>query len=253
MRAYLVFLLIIGLFLSACSKSTQQVGMEASTEGADAAEEVTEGEAAALLGEVKISTSQASYAMNEAIPIELTLKVGKFDLLVPRRYVEGDGAFANLTVSDADGSTVQPRQIIAISDSADRLFYEGQTIRAMSAIELESGKEYATTLTNLRELYNLPSGQYQVQVSMRIPVYDEPKIPRQSPAIAQIEEEIALLRRDTKLAESAKSDAIAALRQQIQQLRAAAPPEEAEEYYLNISNLRGYAELESNILEFEVP
>ncbi len=244
MRICLVFLLLISLSVSACMKSAQEI--QGSPEAVDTPQDKSR-----LLGEVKISTPQEIYQANTAIPIRLELIAGKFDLLLARRYVVGDGAFANLVVTDATGAKLQPKQIISISKVGTRIYHEGQAIQAMPALELASGAKHTSTLDDLRELYELKPGTYQVQAMMHLPVYRGPKILKQSPAIAQLEEEITLINQDRKLNAGAKADAIADLRQQIQELRAQVSDEERE-YYINTASLRGYADLESNVLAITV-
>lgn len=247
MRFFLVFLLMMGLVWGGCSKSAQQVETESVAMEAEPEDQT------AMLGELKLSTPKSVYASDEPVPLELTLAAGKYDLLSAARYLVGDGAFAGLTVTNSDGATVPPRQIISISQATSKIYSGGKLIEAVPAMELISGKKHTTNLNNLQELYGLQSGVYQVQVRLRIPVYRGEKVPKQSPAIAQMEEEIALLNRDRKLNAEAKSAATMALRQQITELQQDTAEEERE-YYVSAGagSVRGHAEFESNILTITV-
>ena len=53
-----------------------------------------------------LSTPKSTYISKDAIPIELSIQNGKFDLLVPFVNVSIPGAFAQLRVMDTDSNIV---------------------------------------------------------------------------------------------------------------------------------------------------
>ena len=50
----------------------------------------------ASLADLHLSSAKPSYNLNEPIPLELTMGVGKFDLLVPYAAVTSRGAFVQI-------------------------------------------------------------------------------------------------------------------------------------------------------------
>ena len=59
-----------------------------------------------------LTTSKAAYTPKDAIPLELSIQNGKFDLLVPFANVATPSAFAQLSVTDSDGNVVEPKRSI---------------------------------------------------------------------------------------------------------------------------------------------
>ena len=64
----------------------------------------------ASLADLHLSSAKPSYNPNEPIPLEMTIQVGKFDLLVPYVAVTGRGAFAKLVVKNNLGQVVPPNR-----------------------------------------------------------------------------------------------------------------------------------------------
>ena len=50
----------------------------------------------ASLADLRLSLAKPSYSLNEPIPLDLTMQVGKFDLLVPYVAVSGRGGILQI-------------------------------------------------------------------------------------------------------------------------------------------------------------
>ena len=82
------------------------------TQTDEATTSTAETETPQALAVLQISTPKTNYAANEAIPLNLNIQNGKFDLLVPFVSVATRGAFSQITVTDANGQTVEPKLLI---------------------------------------------------------------------------------------------------------------------------------------------
>ena len=99
------FLLIVTL--AGCLGS-QQTTQPQANEIAPTAET----EAPRALAELQLSIPKTNYSAEEAIPLNLNIQNGKFDLLVPFFSVATRGAFTQITVKDVSGQIVKPKRML---------------------------------------------------------------------------------------------------------------------------------------------
>ena len=115
----LICLTLWSLYATGCLSGTTQE-IEAKPEPA---EPVTP----ASLGELHLSSAKPSYSLTEPIPLEITIQMGKFDLLVPYAAVTGRGAFAKLVVKDRLGQVVTPKPPITFPSENEDSDVGGQS------------------------------------------------------------------------------------------------------------------------------
>ncbi|MXV72661.1 hypothetical protein F4Z99_00100, partial [Candidatus Poribacteria bacterium] len=87
-----------------------------------------ETEAPTTLAELQLSTPKTNYTVKEAIPLELNIQNGKFDLLVPFFSVATKGAFTQITVTDANGQIVNPKHPITQENPKKYVQSDGKTV-----------------------------------------------------------------------------------------------------------------------------
>ena len=85
-----------------------------------------------------LSTPEATYTSKDPIPLELNIQNGEFDLLVPVANVLTPGAFAQLSVTDTDGNTVEPKRAVPAPNSKE-IFIEkdGKSVQCHSWVGIE--------------------------------------------------------------------------------------------------------------------
>ncbi|MBM3241554.1 hypothetical protein FJZ31_35180 [Candidatus Poribacteria bacterium] len=198
---------------------------------------------------LQLNLSKPNYAIGEAIPVTLTLKLDKFDLLVPQDAVEGPNAFYSLVLKTATGEEVRPGKALGIASAPKTLYEKGEAVQCIPGVELKASVEISATLEDLSDYYTLTTpGRYSLQVIKDLKVYKE-ILTEKSPEVREIEETIASLRSDPNLNADAKQGAIAALQADLQLYMSDAT---AEKKFLPLNSLRGSAKLESNIVEFTI-
>ena len=57
------------------------------------------------IAELHLSLAKGAYPADGPIPLRMTVRAGKFDLLMPAVSVEGEGAFGGLIITDAAGDS----------------------------------------------------------------------------------------------------------------------------------------------------
>ena len=207
--------------------------------------ESSEGKVATL----QLNLSKTNYAIGEAIPVTLTLKSDKFDLLVPQDTVEGPYAFYSLILKTATGEEVKPNKALGIPAAPKTLYEKGETVQCIPGVELKAYSEIPATLEDLSDYYTLTTpGSYSLQVVKDLKVYKE-VLTEKPPEMREIEETIASIRNDPNLPADAKQDAIASLQSDLQLYTS---DENAEKKFLPLNSLRGIAKLQSNIVEFTI-
>ena len=103
---YMPLLLLLSVVtIIGCIGSLQTTTTQSETAETESAAET---ETATALAELQLSTPKTNYATKEAIPLELNIQNGKFDLLVPSFSVATKGAFTQITVKNANGQMVNP-------------------------------------------------------------------------------------------------------------------------------------------------
>ncbi len=240
-RVFICFC-ILSLCIIGCLPGTLEKAMEVEAPPTAPAKSPT-------IAELHLSLAKGVYAANEPIPLLMSVRAGKFDLLVPAVSVAGEGAFGGLIVTDAAGNTIKPNSPILAVGHTKNLLHDGNALDCIHGVELKSGAETVATLEDLRAHYNLAPGDYTLQIRMNLKVYRE-FLPDQSPMVVDMEKDILAIQRARHSAE-AKQQAISHLREEI----AAIQREQEEVYdkiYLPLDSLRGAANLESDIASLRV-
>ena len=110
-------------------------GMQSATQSeTDEAASAEETEAPTALAELQISTPKTNYTVKEAIPLELNIQNGKFDLLVPFFSLATKGAFTQITVNDANGQIVNPKHPITQENPQKYVSNEGKNSSLYSGV-----------------------------------------------------------------------------------------------------------------------
>ena len=200
--------------------------------------------------ELHLSSSKPAYAVDEAIPLEMKVQVGKFDLLVPYGGVEGEGVFTNLVVKNVMGEIVKPKHSIAFEDTPKTLMRDGKHVSCIRGMDLKAGTSRNAALDNLHDYYELEPGDYTLQVSMNLKIYRE-WLQDQSPQILEYESEIAAIQNSPKLPAAEKQQAVTQLREEIEFMRSKMK-EKLDQIYLPLNSLRGTAEIKSTVTSLKI-
>jgi hypothetical protein len=239
-RNWLLILLLAGVVIIGCAPSKLLPKKE------KLATETTE---PAKVATLQIGLAKTNYAMGEAIPVMLKLKLDKFDLRVPQDNIEGASAFSGLVLRTATGEEVKPDRSIGIATAPKTLYEKGEAVQCIPGVELKAHSEISATLEDLLDYYSLTTpGRYSMQVVTDLKVYKEMLVEK-SPQVRMIEEEIAGIRSAPNLPADAKQDAIAALQADLSLYLS---DENGEKIFLPLNSFRGSAKLQSNIVEFTI-
>jgi hypothetical protein len=201
------------------------------------------------IAELHLSLAKGAYPADGPIPLRMTVRAGKFDLLMPAVSVEGEGAFGGLIITDAAGKAITPKSPISAKGHIKNLLHDGKGVDCIHGVDLKSGADTVAALEDLRAHYNLAPGDYTLQVFMNLQVYRE-SLQDQSPQVVEMEKDILAIQRSRHSGE-AKQEAISRLREDI----AAIQREQEEVYdkiYLPLDSLRGSADLESNVVSLKI-
>ena len=204
----------------------------------------------ASLAELHLSMAQPSYGLNEPIPLDMTIQVGKFDLLVPYATVTSRGAFAKLVVKNNLGQVIAPKPPITFPAKTKTVMWEDEVVSCIQGTELKAGEVRKANLKDLKSYYKLGPGDYTLQVLMELKVYREIFSP-EPPGVLEIKNEIQIVQADTVMPDDMKERMIRNLEREIEGLR----NEEAAQLdgtYLLVDSYRGAATLESNIVPLTI-
>ena len=204
----------------------------------------------ASLGELHLSSAKLSYTPNEPIPLDMTIQVGKFNLLVPYASVTGRGAFTKLVVKDQLGQVIPPKPPITLPAKTKTVMWEDRVVSCIQGIELKAGEARKASLKDLRSYYKLAPGDYTLQVIMELKVYREIFSP-EPPEVLEIKNEIRIVQADAVMPDDMKARMIRNLEREIEGLRS----EEAAKLdgmYLLLDSFRGLATLESNVVPLTI-
>ena len=240
-RVFICFC-ILSLCIIGCLPGTLEKAMEVEAPPMAPAKSPT-------IAALHLSLAKEVYAANEPIPLRMSVRAGKFDLLVPAASVEGEGAFGGLIITDAAGKEVARTSPISSRGHIKNLLHDGMALDCIHGVNLKSGADTVAALENLQGHYNLPPGDYTLQIRMNLKVYRE-FLPDQPPMVVLIEKDILEIQRSRHSAE-VKQQAISHLREEI----AAIQREQEEVYdkiYLPLDSLRGAANLKSDIASLRV-
>lgn len=202
-----------------------------------------------VIATLGLSTKKTVFKANEPILLEMTMRIGKFHLLVPYASVKGNGAFTGLIVKNATGKTIRPEIIIALAAHTKTLIRDGKVVTCVQGTSLAPGTSSVAVLEDLRTHYELASGNYTMQVFMNLNVYRE-ELEDQSAQIVEMQRDIASILA-SRHSDEAKQEAIARLSEDI-----AAIQREQEgnltSSYLPLDSRRGATNLESNIVRIKI-
>ena len=204
----------------------------------------------ASLGDLHLSLAKPSYSLTEPIPLDMTIQVGKFDLLVPYASVTSRGAFAKLVVKNNLGQVIVPKPPITFPAKTKTVMWEDKVVSCIQGTELKAGQVRKPSLKDLKSYYKLGPGDYTLQVLMELKVYREIFAP-EPPEVLEIKNEIRLVQADSVMPDDMKARMIRNLEKEIEGLR----HEEAAQLdgtYLLKDSFRGLATLESNIVPLTI-
>ena len=204
----------------------------------------------ASLGDLHLSLAKPSYGLNEPIPLDMTIQMGKFNLLVPYASVASRGAFAKLVVKNNLGQVIPPKPPITFPAKTKTVMWEDKVVSCIQGTELKAGEARKASLKDLKSYYRLGPGDYTLQVLMELKVYREIFSP-EPPEVLEIKNEIRMVQADTVMPDDMKERMIRNLEREIEGLRS----EEAAQLdgtYLLQDSYRGLATFESNIVSLTI-
>ena len=204
----------------------------------------------APLADLHLSLAKPSYNPNEPIPLDLTIQVGKFNLLVPYASVTSRGAFVKSVVKNQLGETIPPKPPITFPAKTKAVMWEDKMVRCIQGTELKAGEARKANLKDLKSYYKLGPGDYTLQVVMELKVYREIFSP-EPPEVQKIKNEIRMVQANDGMPDDTKKVIIHNLEKEIEGLQ----HEEAAQLdgtYLIMDSYRGVATLESNIVPLTI-
>lgn len=232
-----VCLLFVTLGFAGCLASQQS----SEPESPPAAEETA---AERPLAALQLSSPKTEYTAEEAIPVELTIQNGKFDLLVPFFSVATKGAFTQITVTDANGQVVDPPRAITQEHPQKYVKRDGSSVRSIQGFDLKADAKEELTLRDLQRYYRLKPGTYTLTLAIELAVYRD-SITEEHPEVIELRSDLARIRNDPNLQPTAKQDALNYYQDQIKFIEEQYAAEE-KALYLPVKSLRGKAMLVSN-------
>ncbi|RKU06259.1 hypothetical protein C6501_19285 [Candidatus Poribacteria bacterium] len=246
MRLFTLFNLLLIVCLFGCLGSQQTATQTMETETA-----ATETEESAL-AVLELSTPKTTYSAQEAIPLELTIQNGKFDLLVPFSSVSTQRAFKQLTVANSNGEVFKMKKPIPLGNTLKALYEDGKSVRCVQGFDMKAGTTQTVSLENLQTHYQLEPGSYTVKVTILLEVYRE-FMEDQHPEIIELQREIQKYQNNTnpQFTPEVKKEAIEYTQGQIDLIKEKYK-EELQNIYLPLKSLRGKASLESNSISLAI-
>lgn len=242
MRLFTLFNLLLIVCLVGCLGSQQTIEMEtASTE--------TKKSALAVL---ELTTPKTTYSAQETIPLELTIQNGNFDLLVPFSSVSTQSAFKLLAVTDSNGEVVKMKRRVPLSNPLKTLYKDGKSVRCIQGLDMKAGTTQTVSLENMQTHYQLPPGDYTVNVVIELEVYRE-SMEDQHPEVIELQREIQKIQNSTnpQFTPAVKKEAISYTQDQIDFIKEKHKAE-LQNIYLPLKSLRGKASLVSNSISLTI-
>ncbi|MDE0085490.1 MAG: hypothetical protein OXU23_07245 [Candidatus Poribacteria bacterium] len=198
---------------------------------------------------LSLATPKATYTSKDAIPLELSIQSGKFDLLVPFVNVATSKAFAQLKITDTDGNIVEPKRSIPVPSSAE-VFIEkdGRSVECIQGLELKAATTQVVSLEDLQKYYQLEKGSYTITLTIALPVYSD-FLKKKHPEVIELEAEIKRIEdvTDAHVSAADKRSAVNDLQQQIEFLE-----KKNKDIYLPVKSLLGEASLTSNSVALRI-
>ena len=244
-----LFLLMSVVTVIGCLGNLQTTTNQTQTETDEAA--TAEAEVPTALAELQISTLKTNYAVKEAIPLELNIQNGKFDLLVPFFSVATRGAFTQITVNDANGQVVKPKRVITQENPEKYVAAsDGKSVRCIQGFELKASANRELSLKDIQPYYQLQQGTYTVTLTIELEVYKE-SITEEHPEIRELKQDMARIQKDPNLQGAAKQDAVSYYQEQIKFIQER-HKDAVKDIYLPVKSLRGKTSLVSNSITLTV-
>ena len=242
-----LFLLLSVVTIMGCIGSLQTTTTQPETDEATSA---ADAEVPTALAELQLSTPKTNYAAKEAIPLELNIQNGKFDLFVPFFSVATKGAFTQITVTDANGQIVNPKHPITQENPRKYVQSEGKTVPSIQGFELKASANQELKLKDIQKYYQLQPGTYTVTLSIELEVYKE-SITEEHPEIRELKQDMARIQKDPNLQGAAKQDALSYYQEQMKFIQER-HKDAVKDIYLPVKSLRGKASLTSNSITVKV-
>ena len=196
-----------------------------------------------------LSTPKATYTSKDAIPLEVSIQNGKFDLLVPYADVSTPSVFAQLRVTDTDSNIVEPKRSFTAPNS-EEIFIEkdGKSVQCIRGLELKAATTQLLSLEDLQKYYQLPKGSYTVELTMELPIYKD-FLKKRHPEVIELEEEVKRIQKvtDGHVSAADKRSAVNDLQQQIEFLE-----KKYNNICLPVKSLLGKAMLTSNSITLTI-
>ena len=204
----------------------------------------TETEAPGALAELQLSIPKTNYTTEEAIPLNLNIQNGKFDLLVSFFSVATRGAFTQITVKDTNGQIVKPKRMLTQENPQKYVQRDGKSVRCIQGFEFKADATQELTLKDIQKYYKLQPGTYTVTLAIELEVYRE-SIIEAHPEVLELKRDLARLQNDPNLQAAAKQDAVKYYQEQIKFIEER-HKDAVKDIYLPVKSLRGKAPLVSN-------
>ena len=238
----LICLTLWSLYVTGCSSMT--------TGKTEVSPIPTEPATPVSLGDLHLSLAKPSYNLTEPIPLEVTIQMGTFDLLVPYAAVTDRGAFSKLVVKNSLGQVIAPKPPITFPAKTKTVMWQDQVVSCVQGIKLKAGEIRRAVLKDLKSYYRLGPGDYTLQVVMELKVYREIFSP-EAPETMEIKREIRVVRENPNMPDDMKERMIHNLQIELE----ASQHDEAaklEGLYLLLNSYRGLATLESNTVPLTI-
>jgi hypothetical protein len=245
MRLFTFFNLLLSVCLVGCLGS-QQTTQTIETETASTETEKS------TLAMLELSTPKTTYSAQEAIPLELNIQNGKFDLLVPISSVSTQRAFKQLTVANSNGEVFKMKKPVPLGSTLKTLYKDGKSVRCTQGFDMKAGTTQTVSLENLQTHYQLQPGSYTVKVMIELEVYRE-FMEDQRPEIIELQREILKIQNSTnpQFTPEVKKEAISYTQDQIDFIKEKYK-EDLQNIYLPLKSLRGKASLVSNSISITI-
>ena len=235
------YLFLLVFTLAGCFGNMQS--MQTATDAPASTTAETE-ESPRPLVELQLSTPKTSYTAKEEIPLELNIQNGKFDLLVSSFSVATKGAFTQITVTDANGQTVEPKRAITQENPQKYVKQDGKSIRCIHGFDFKADANQELALKDIQRYYQLQPGTYAVTLAIDLEVYRE-SIIEEHPEVVELQRDLARIQSDPNLQTAAKQDALNYYQEQIKFIKER-HKDEVKDIYLPVKSRRGKAPLVSN-------
>jgi hypothetical protein len=252
----LCFLLVILTLstISACkatstSKQIVKPESESETKSEKVVQTVAEERPEDKIAKLTIQTPKNAYNLGEAIPLNLSLKVGDFDLKLPKFSVEDQTLLSKIEVKSEEGTIVPPLKTL-VEPRPQSQNLEGKIVRLKPGIEIKARNAVDVSTNNILKYYDLKKpGKYTFQCNVVLEVYRE-MIEEKPRRVRELEQEIAEIDRNAKIPAESKATAIQTLREEIQD--ALAEQKGPRQQFVVLDTYRGKAEIRSNVVEVTV-